>query len=41
VQWPARFFERVLRPLPIDVHQWRVTGLGTVASRRKTSWAPR
>jgi hypothetical protein len=27
VQWPTRFFERVLRPLPIDVHQWRVTGL--------------
>jgi hypothetical protein len=27
VHWPTRFFERVLRPPPIGVHQWRVTGL--------------
>lgn len=27
VQFPTRFFERLLRPLPIDVHQWRVIGL--------------
>jgi hypothetical protein len=27
VRWPTRYFERLLRPLPIDVHQWRLTGL--------------
>lgn len=27
VRWPTRFFERLLRPLPLDVHQWRVVGL--------------
>lgn len=24
---PTRFFERVLRPLPIDAHRWHMTGL--------------
>ena len=27
VKWPTRFFERLLRPLPIDIHSWRLTGL--------------
>jgi hypothetical protein len=27
VQWPTRFFERLLRPFPLDVHRWRLTGL--------------
>ncbi len=27
VQWPTRFHERLLRPLPIAVHDWRMTGL--------------
>ena len=27
VRWPTRFHERLLRPLPITVHDWRLTGL--------------
>lgn len=27
VQWPTRFCERLLRPLPLRVHDWRLTGL--------------
>ena len=27
VRWPARFHERLLRPFPLPVHDWRLTGL--------------
>lgn len=27
VRWPIRFHERLLRPLPLPVHDWRLTGL--------------
>lgn len=27
VRWPTRFHERLLRPLPLPVHDWRMTGL--------------
>lgn len=27
VRWPTRFYERLLRPLPLPVHDWRMTGL--------------
>ncbi len=27
MRWPARFHERLLRPLPLPVHDWRLTGL--------------
>ena len=27
VQWPTRFHERLLRPVPLGVHDWRLTGL--------------
>ena len=27
VQWPTRFHERLLRPLLLSVHDWRLTGL--------------
>ena len=27
VRWPTRFAERLLRPLPLHVHDWRLTGL--------------
>ncbi len=27
MQWPTRFHERLLRPVPIPVHDWRLTGL--------------
>jgi hypothetical protein len=27
VNWPTRFFEKIHRPLRIDVHQWRLSGL--------------
>jgi len=27
VRWPTRFHERLLRPLPLGVHDWRLTGL--------------
>ncbi len=27
VHWPTRFHERLLRPLPLAVHDWRLTGL--------------
>ena len=27
VRWPTRFLERLLRPLPLPVHDWRLTGL--------------
>jgi hypothetical protein len=27
VHWPTRFQERLLRPLPLPVHDWRMTGL--------------
>jgi hypothetical protein len=27
IQWPTQFHERLLRPVPLDVHDWRLTGL--------------
>ena len=27
IRWPTRFHEHLLRPLPISVHDWRLTGL--------------
>jgi hypothetical protein len=27
VRWPTRFYERLLRPLALPVHDWRLTGL--------------
>ena len=27
ILWPMRFFERVVHPIPIPAHEWRVTGL--------------
>lgn len=27
IQWPTRFHERLLRPAPLDVHAWHLTGL--------------
>ena len=27
VRWPTRFYERLLKPLPLPVHDWRLTGL--------------
>jgi len=27
VRWPTRFAERLLRPVPLAVHDWRLTGL--------------
>jgi hypothetical protein len=27
VVWPTGFYERLLRPLPLPVHRWRLTGL--------------
>ena len=27
VRWPTRFHERLLRPLPLPVHDWRLEGL--------------
>ena len=27
VMWPTRFHERLLRPLPLPVHDWQLTGL--------------
>ncbi|WP_426955603.1 hypothetical protein [Muricoccus radiodurans] len=27
VHWPSRFHERLLRPLPLPVHDWTLTGL--------------
>ena len=27
VRWPAQYEERLLRPLPLPVHEWRLTGL--------------
>ncbi len=27
ISWPTRFHERLLRPLPLGVHDWRLTGL--------------
>ena len=27
VQWPTRYYERLLRPLPLPVHNWTLTGL--------------
>ena len=27
LRWPTRFHERLLRPLPIPVHDWQLTGL--------------
>ncbi len=27
VRWPTRFQERLLRPLPLPVHEWHLTGL--------------
>jgi hypothetical protein len=26
-RWPTRFHERLLRPLPLPVHDWRLAGL--------------
>lgn len=27
ISWPTRFHERLLRPLPLEVHDWHLTGL--------------
>jgi hypothetical protein len=27
IEWPTRFHERLLRPAPLDVHAWSLTGL--------------
>ncbi len=27
IRWPTEFVERLLRPLPLPVHEWRMTGL--------------
>ena len=27
IMWPTAFHEQLLRPFPLDVHQWRLTGL--------------
>ena len=27
IRWPTQFHERLLRPLPLPVHDWRMTGL--------------
>jgi hypothetical protein len=27
IMWPTAFHERLLRPAPLDVHEWRLTGL--------------
>jgi len=27
VRWPTQFHERLLRPVPLSVHDWRLTGL--------------
>lgn len=27
IMWPSAFHERLLRPAPLDVHQWKLTGL--------------
>jgi hypothetical protein len=27
IEWPTRFYERLLRPLPLPVHDWHLTGL--------------
>ena len=27
VRWPTRFFERIVTPVPIPAHDWRLTGL--------------
>lgn len=27
IMWPTAFHERLLRPVPLDVHEWRLTGL--------------
>ena len=27
VRWPTRFYERLLRPLRMPVHDWNLTGL--------------
>jgi hypothetical protein len=27
IRWPTRFYERLLRPLPLPVHNWHLTGL--------------
>jgi hypothetical protein len=27
VRWPTQFHERLLRPVPIPVHDWHMTGL--------------
>jgi len=27
IMWPTAFHERLLRPVPLDVHEWRLAGL--------------
>jgi hypothetical protein len=27
VRWPTRFHEHLVRPFPLSVHDWRLTGL--------------
>ena len=27
VRWPTRFYERVVRPIRLPAHDWRLTGL--------------
>ncbi len=31
VRWPVGFYERLLQPAPLPVHDWRLTGLSTQA----------
>ena len=35
VRWPTRFHERLLRPFPLPVHDWRLTGLDTDRGLRR------
>ena len=46
VRWPTRFQERLLRPAPLPVHDWRLTGLDldrglTVSDVDGPDWAAR
>lgn len=36
IMWPTSFHERLLRPAPLDVHRWRLTGLDV---NRGETWA--
>lgn len=36
IMWPTAFHERLLRPAPLDVHEWRLTGLDTNRGESRT-----